>query len=192
MHNSAGYAFQPLELSSIHASNHPKRGHVIPNLYHNKTLDSLCNNVHLPHLSPHSLSLSFSFLFQCHKLGAFFWSVSSSAAVTLAINRTELTWCRACRLVLMSLLAIWDMTRSTADLASADVWRSLSDGDGGRILYTQTDTTKMRIIQHRLFHIHFISMHLMIKIFQCGPQNSHIEIQFNFQIFGTSNNLFRA
>ena len=58
--------------------------------------------------------------------------------------------------------------------------------------HTHTYTTKMWIIQHRLFHIHFISTHLMIKIFQCGPQNSHIEIQLNFQIFGTSNNHFRG
>ena len=46
------------------------------------------------------------------------------------------TWCNAWRLVCMSLLAICEMTRSTADLASVDVWSSLTAGDGGRSLHS--------------------------------------------------------
>jgi len=54
----------------------------------------------------------------------------------------------------MSLLAICETTKSTADLASVDVWSSFTAGDGGRNLHTPHNDIMLRNLTTLTIHIY--------------------------------------
>lgn len=82
----------------------------------------------------------------------------------------------------MSLLAICEMTKSTADLASVDVWRSLTAGEGGRNLYHTHTRTHM----HTRAHTHTYSKKVSKKVSKLEKIDIHI-LQYTSNIICSIN-----